>query len=208
MDTKQIKDQYIHYVLENNKRPASIYLFMKSLGASEKEFYEHYTTFYELEEAIWADAFKETIEKIQQEAVYEGYSVREKVLAFYFTFIESLKAIRTFAAYSFDNPQSFPLDGGVLKASRDIFNDYISQLVTEGIYTGEIADRTFLTERYAGALWWETIFIIRFWVKDSSKNFERTDAAIEKSVNLSFDLLGKNIADATFDFVKFLFSKW
>jgi AcrR family transcriptional regulator len=207
MDTKQIKDQYIHYVLENNQRPASIYMFMKSLEGYEKEFYEHYTTFYELEEAVWADVFKETIEKIQQESVYEAYTVREKVLAFYFTLIESLKAIRTFAGYSFNNPQSFPIDGGVLKASKETFKDYISQLITEGIYTGEIADRTFLTERYAGALWWETIFIIRFWINDNSKNFERTDAAIEKSVNLSFDLLGKNIADASFDFIKFLFSK-
>ncbi len=207
MDTQQIKDQYIHYVLEKNKRPDSIYLFMKEIGLEEKVFYQYYTTFYDLEAAIWSDTFKETIEKIQQEQVYEGYSVREKTLALYFTLIEALKSIRTFAVYSFKNPKDFPIDGGVLKESKDVFKDFIAQLITEGVYTKEIADRTFLTERYSTALWWETIFIIRFWVNDSSKNFERTDAAIEKSVNLTFDLLGKNIADATFDFVKFLFSK-
>lgn len=207
MDTKEIKEKYIHYVLEKNKRPNSIYLFVKEIGIDEKTFYQHYTTFYEVEAAIWADTFKETIEKIQQEEVYEGYSVREKALALYFTLIESLKAIRSFAVYSFKNTKDFPIDGGVLKESKEVFKDFVAQLMTEGIYTGEIADRTFLTERYASGLWWETVFIVRFWVHDSSKNFERTDAAIEKSVNLSFDLLGKNIADATFDFVKFLFSK-
>ncbi len=207
MDIKDIKASYIDYVLQNNKRPESIYLFMKNIGGEEKAFYEHYTTFYDLEAAIWSDIFKETIEKIQQEQVYEGYTVREKVLSFYFTLIENLKAVRSFATFSFKNQKDFPLDGGVLKESKQVFHDFISQLITEGVYTGEIADRTFLTERYAGAIWWETVFIIRFWIHDSSKNFERTDAAIEKSVNLAFDFLGKNIADATFDFVKFLFSK-
>jgi AcrR family transcriptional regulator len=181
METQQIKDKYIHHVLEKNKRPDSVYLFMKEMGLEEKLFYQHYTTFYELEAAIWADTFKETIEKIQQEQVYEGYSVREKALALYFTLIEALKSIRTFAVYSFKNPKDFPIDGGVLKASEDVFKEFVAQLMTEGIYTGEIADRTFLTERYASVLWWETIFIVRFWVNDSSKDFERTDAAVEKS---------------------------
>lgn len=207
MDIKDIKTHYIDYVLQNSKRPESIYLFMKNIGGEEKTFYEHYTTFYDLEAAIWSDTFKDTIEKIQQEQVYEGYTVREKILSFYFTLIENLKAVRSFATFSFKNQKDFPLDGGVLKESKQTFHDFVAQLVTEGVYTGEIADRTFLTERYAGAIWWETVFIIRFWIYDSSKNFERTDAAIEKSVNLAFDLLGKNIADATFDFIKFLFSK-
>lgn len=207
MDIKDIKTYYIDYVLQNNKRPESIYLFMKGIGGEEKTFYQHYTTFYDLEAAIWSDTFKDTIEKIQQEQVYEGYTVREKILSFYFTLIENLKAVRSFATFSFKNQKDFPLDGGVLKASKQVFHDFVGQLITEGVYTGEIADRAFLTERYAGAIWWETVFIIRFWIHDSSKNFERTDAAIEKSVNLVFDLLGKNIADATFDFVKFLFSK-
>jgi hypothetical protein len=207
MENQQIKEHYINFVLQNGKRPESIYLFMKDLGEEEKKFYEYYTTFYDLEAAIWSDTFKGTIEKIQQEQVYEGYTVREKLLAFYFTLIENLKNIRTFATYSFKNQKDLFFDEGVLKDSKQIFHDYVSQLITEGVYTGEIVDRTFLTERYAGALWWESIFIIRFWIYDNSKSFERTDAAIEKSVNLTLDLLGKNIADATFDFVKFLFSK-
>jgi hypothetical protein len=36
-------------------------------------------------------------------------------------------------------------------------------------------------------------------------NFEKTDAAIEKSVNLAFDLIGKGILDNALDFGKFLY---
>jgi hypothetical protein len=50
-------------------------------------------------------------------------------------------------------------------------------------------------------------FVIGFWIKDNSQGFEKTDAAIEKAVNLSFDLLGKNIADSAFDFAKFVFAR-
>ncbi|MBC8081800.1 MAG: TetR/AcrR family transcriptional regulator, partial [Hymenobacter sp.] len=35
-------------------------------------------------------------------------------------------------------------------------------------------------------------------------NFERTDAAVEKAVTLSFDLVGRNTLDSATDFVRFL----
>jgi hypothetical protein len=49
------------------------------------------------------------------------------------------------------------------------------------------------------------MFILQFWAHDESANFEKTDAAIEKSVNLAFDLIGKGILDNALDFGKFLY---
>jgi hypothetical protein len=49
------------------------------------------------------------------------------------------------------------------------------------------------------------LFILNFWVKDPSQQFEQTDVAIEKAVNTSFDLIGKTPLDTIFDFAKFLF---
>jgi hypothetical protein len=50
---------------------------------------------------------------------------------------------------------------------------------------------------------------VLFWwfyvLKDDSKDFEKTDAAIEKSVQLSFELIGKGVLDVAIDFGKFLF---
>ena len=210
MEKNDIKTPYIAFVLEHHKRPASVHTFMKSINAEEKEFYQHYSSFEALERSIWADSFQQTIDKIRQESVYEGYSVREKLLAFYFTLIEQLKAVRSFAQYTHqqaDKELAWLKGEGLLKESEKIFKEYVSQLITEGVYTEEIADRMFLTDRYADALWLETGFIVRFWLKDRSDNFEKTDAAIEKAVNLTLDLLGKNIFDASFDFIKFLLSK-
>ncbi|MEJ7665766.1 MAG: hypothetical protein WKG07_42725 [Hymenobacter sp.] len=46
-------------------------------------------------------------------------------------------------------------------------------------------------------------FILLFFVRDQSVNFERTDAAVEKAVTLSFDLVGRNTLDSAFDFGRF-----
>jgi hypothetical protein len=48
-------------------------------------------------------------------------------------------------------------------------------------------------------------FVIHFWLKDDSADFERTDACIEKSVQLTMDFVGRNAVDKLFDFGKFLF---
>jgi hypothetical protein len=50
-------------------------------------------------------------------------------------------------------------------------------------------------------------FVLMFWVKDESAEFEKTDEAIEKSVNLAFDLMGKGVVDNVFEFGKFLFQQ-
>ena len=47
--------------------------------------------------------------------------------------------------------------------------------------------------------------MLKFWKDDSSADFEKTDAAVEKSVNLAFDLIGKGAVDSVVDFAKFLY---
>jgi len=48
-------------------------------------------------------------------------------------------------------------------------------------------------------------FLLVFWKEDESPGFEKTDAAVEKSVNLAFDLIGKGAVDSFIDFAKFLY---
>ena len=48
-------------------------------------------------------------------------------------------------------------------------------------------------------------FLLLFWRDDDSAGFEKTDAFVEKSVNLAFDLIGKGALDSAIDFAKFLY---
>ncbi|MFN6082873.1 MAG: TetR/AcrR family transcriptional regulator, partial [Bacteroidota bacterium] len=60
-------------------------------------------------------------------------------------------------------------------------------------------------DRYGEALWVNMLFVTGFWLKDQSAGFEKTDEAIERSVNLAFDLMGRSPLDSMIDFGKFLF---
>jgi AcrR family transcriptional regulator len=208
---EQIKQEYIRYILNHGKRPTSVFAFMQSFNMDEKSFYDHYSSFTALEEAIWDDAFNDTINKLRNDSVFEEYSAREKMLAMYYGYIETLKNIRSFAKMTYEQRGSLERricgEPNLLARLKKSFDSFVKDIINDGIYTGEVTDRPFLTDRYAGFLWWQMEFIIGFWIKDNSQGFEKTDAAIEKAVNLSFDLLGKNIADSAFDFAKFVFAR-
>lgn len=208
---EQIKQEYIRYVLNHGKRPASVFAFMQSFNMDEKSFYDHYSSFASLEEAVWDDAFTDTVNKLRNDSVFEEYSAREKMLAMYYGYIETLKNVRSFAKMTYEQRGSLERrlcgEPNLLTRLEKSFDNFVKSIINDGIYTGEVTDRPFLTDRYAGFLWWQMEFVIGFWIKDNSQSFEKTDAAIEKAVNLSFDLLGKNIADSAFDFAKFVFAR-
>ena len=98
--------------------------------------------------------------------------------------------------------QGYPSE---IKGFKSKFKEFASGIVNEGKETEEIAERPYLTDKYQEAMWLQVMFVFRFWLKDDSPAFEKTDAAIEKSVNLAFDLMGRSAIDSFVDFAKFLF---
>ena len=132
------------------------------------------------------------------------------MLSFYFTLIEVLKEHRSFTSFYFrlqnqNGKKKLPFDRfSIFKKFRDEYLEFARDVVMEASDTGEILMRPFIGEKYAELLWPQTYFIIKFWVEDTSDSFENTDAAIEKSVNFSFDLMSKTPIDSAFDFGKFV----
>jgi len=207
LDTKSlIVNAYIHHVLEHGTEPVSVYKFSKELKIDESEFYTYFNSFHNIKSVVWQKIFDETLYNISNQEVYQTYSVREKYLAFLFTIIEELKKNRSYllATYSHANKFSaiMPEDFKLFKIA---FMKFAKELMMEGRETEEVADRPLLTDKYADALWLHWGFVFQFWLKDTSLGFEKTDAMIEKSVNLAFDLFGKGALDSFLDFAKFLF---
>ncbi|MFN5705984.1 MAG: TetR/AcrR family transcriptional regulator, partial [bacterium] len=98
---EKIKLAYIDFTLSHGKRPESVYVFMKDLKLTEADFYKYYTTFDAIESAIWRSFFTNTLDTIKSQEVFETYSSREKMLAFYFGLAENLKSNRSFVTYTF-----------------------------------------------------------------------------------------------------------
>lgn len=204
----KIREAYIDYLLEHGKQPASVYQFMKQLKMKEGVFYEYYNSFSAIDKELWKSFFDETLTRIKSENVYNEYSVREKLLAFYYTWIEVLKDNRSYVTYSISQSKGRGLmwsHADHLTAFKSAFLDYANELLAEGKETEEIVDRPIIGSRYDEGLWKQLLFVLNFWVNDDSQGFERTDAAIEKAVNLSFDLMSRSAFDAAFDFARFLY---
>jgi hypothetical protein len=206
----KIREAYIDYLLEHGHEPASVYQFMKMLKMKEGVFYDYYNSFSAIEKDVWKSYFDETLSRSRSESVYNEYTVREKLLAFYYTWIEVLKDNRSYVTYSVNRIERKVLrwkNTDFFHAFKADFLDYANDLLAEGKETEEIVDRPLIGNRYDEGLWRQLLFVLRFWVNDDSQGFERTDEAIEKAVNLSFDLMSRGALDAAFDFAKFIYQK-
>lgn len=202
---EKIKRAYIKYVLENGHAPVSIFKFVKELKLTEDVFYDHFNSFKNIERTVWKDIFTDTVNAIQSEEVWDEYAVREKMLAFYFTMVEKMKANRSFILQTVPKMKKPDTNPYYLDLIKEPFKQFSNELLLEARETEEVTDRPIIGKRYGDGLWLQFLFIIGFWIKDDSIAFEKTDAAIEKAVNLSFDLMGKGPLDAMLDFGKFLY---
>ncbi|MBM3169379.1 MAG: TetR/AcrR family transcriptional regulator [Bacteroidetes bacterium] len=203
---KLIIDGFVTHLLEHGSMPASIFKFAKELDMKEEVFYTYFTSFEGVKSAIWVRIFEDTLEAVATQEVYKEYAVREKFLSFLYTWIEELKKNRSYLLILYqDQATAFKTLPSDAREFKEKFTDFASELILEGKETQEIASRPFITEKYDEALWLQVAFVFRYWMSDRSANFEKTDAAIEKSVNLAFDLMGKSALDSFLDFAKFLY---
>jgi hypothetical protein len=198
----QLKKAYIEHVLTEEKEPRSVFAFAKHNKLSEEEFYKHFNSLQVLERSIWTDWFSDVTDMLEKDDTYSTYSLREKVLAIYYSLFEKLKSNRSYAIYRFDHSKREP-DPQFLKGMKEAFKEFVDRLVNEGKETGEVMERPF-SNQYVKAFWIQFLFVARFWINDESEGFAKTDAAIEKSVNLAFDLIGNGPIDRVIDFAKFL----
>lgn len=205
MATKdKIQNAYIDYVLTEGKKPASVFSFAKNIKIKEEDFYKEFGSFDVIEEAIWTDLFATTIAEIKSQEVWLGYSAREKALSFYYSFFELLKSKRSFVNYSMNHFKKGLQTPIQLRGGKHLFEEFAIALIQEGLESGEITDRKLISDRYKDALWVQVAFLLNFWMKDFSKDFEKTDEAIEKGVNVTFDLFQRSPIDNLFDYGKFL----
>ncbi len=207
MEKKAIRDTYINYWLENGRRPVSVHTFCKQLDLPEAEFYYFYASFDALERDIWLAIFQETLQKLKEDETYRSYSVREKLLAFYFLWVQHLREYRSYILLQKEKHFAPGLHLDKLESLRLAFFDYIRDLIKEAHQTGEIKERKFISDTYVHGFWVQALFVLRYWINDNSDRFELTDAAIEKAVNLSFQLISSNTLDSILDFGKFIFTR-
>ena len=209
MEPTLLKPAYLDYLRRHGHAPKTVFAFADAQGITEGEFYRHYASFAVIDREAWAEFGREARAQAAQEPAWQGYGAREKLLAFYYTLLEILKNNRSFALLTLGRSQrrQFAVVPTVLKQFEAEFKDFVQELLQEGRATGEVASRPFLQDGYGRIFLRQLQFLLLYFVRDESANFERTDAAVEKAVTLSFDLVGRNTFDSALDFGRFLLQK-
>ncbi|NJM25357.1 MAG: TetR/AcrR family transcriptional regulator [Bacteroidia bacterium] len=202
---EKIKSSYQEFVLVNGHQPASVYKFCLDLEIKEDEFYNHFGSFEALERQIWKAYVDDTVKRLHDDAAFASFSAREKILAFYYTLLEVLKSSRSFILLQLQGQRRPEFVPDFLKGFKSSFEAFVSTVLNEGKTKNEIAKRPMLDDRYPSLFWIHASLLLFFWKEDESAGFEKTDAFVEKSVNLAFDLIGKGAVDSAIDFAKFMY---
>ncbi|QTD48086.1 hypothetical protein J3U87_21080 [Sulfidibacter corallicola] len=195
------REAFLRYVAEHGRRPNTIYAFAKSLNATEADFFSCYNAFSALEKDVWLEFHRQTCEVLSGDSAFAEYSARERMLAYAYTLIEQLKPQRGFvlnANLGLDPCPSF------LQTFRREFLEWASQLTTFAEEQGEFAERPLLKPDYPQLFWMLVRYLMQFWVRDESADYQETDEAIEKAVHAMFDTAQPNFLDSWFDLGKLM----
>jgi hypothetical protein len=203
----QIKKEYIDFVLTEGKEPPSVYHFAKKLDLEEMEFYAHFNSFDQISQSIWTDLAQEVIASLESGTEYNAFGVKEKILSFFYGMVEKMKSQRSYILFSAKGWLNPIGQKPARKALEGILEPFFEKIMAEGYQTGELIDRKKISDYYPKAMVLQFWFILEFWLKDQSQDFEDTDAAIEKAVNLGFDLMKENTLDKAFDLAKFIWGR-
>jgi AcrR family transcriptional regulator len=199
-----LQQAYKDLSVAEGRFPLSFKAVAEKAGLEADSFQQHYSGLGALAEDIWATYLRETLEAVEGSPEFASYSVREKLLGIYFTLFEVLASERTFVCLYAPKLGIWNYSPDFMARFKPLWLKLIAELITEGTSSGEIAERMVMAGEYGGWHWPQLMYLLNQWVTDESEGYQRTDKAVEKSVNLGFDIMGRNVLDSAFDFLKFV----
>ncbi|MEZ4852895.1 TetR family transcriptional regulator C-terminal domain-containing protein [Flavobacterium sp.] len=202
-----ISEKYIAFVLANGKKPNSVYEFAKNNGFEEAEFYQFFTSFEQIEQAFFKQMFDYSISMIQKSDNYEAYDAKQKLSVFYFTFFEVATANRSFVNYLLVQEKNKLIALSKLKSLRSSYLEFVKSILENPIKSDIEKFNKVQSKVLIEGAWVQFLSILKYWLDDTSANFEKTDIFIEKSVKASFDVLYNVPFESVLDFGKFLWKE-
>ncbi len=198
---------YMDDVLENETQPRSVYKFCKRHSITEAEFYGVFGSLESIPKRIWSVFFENTEDLLRKNKEFDDFSNKDKMLTFFYSFFELLTLNRSYvllALHQEDNPLK---NLEQLKGLRKQIKNFATILIEDGNADKALKITKFNPKLFSEGAWFQFLFLLKFWKDDESKGFEKTDMAIEKSVNTIFDVFDNTPLENIIDFGKFLYKE-
>ena len=203
----KIFEAYTNSVLEHETVPSSVYKFCKDNAIEETDFYKTFGSLDAIKKEIFTTYFENTLSLITKEKSYTKSAPKDKLLSFYFTFFEVLLLNRSYVLFVIGQQHTKMNDLVQLKGLRKHFKNFASELIDEGNEPKQNNLTQHSPKVFSEAAWVQLLFLMKFWLEDTSPAFEKTDMAIEKSVRTAFDVFDNTPLDALIDFGKFIWNE-
>lgn len=206
IDDNHIITLYMEHVLTEEHEPKTVYSFCKKNQIEESDFYTFFGSFDGLKQEIWNKFLENTITTLHNDASFGTYSPKNKLLTLYFTLFEVLTLNRSYVLYVLKDNKEGMRNLMQLKQIRKTFKEFVkNNIATEELRSKSLSRIT--KPVYSEGAWIQFLLILKYWMDDNSKGFERTDIVIEKSVNTVVDLLDSQPLENIIDLGKFLWSE-
>ncbi len=203
----KILNMYMEHVLEYEAVPKSIFKFCKVNNIKEDEFYQHFGSFESLQKSIWNGFFDNTLKLLEKNKEYNSYGNKEKMLSFFFSFFELLTLNRSYVLFALHGQKNRFEQLNQMKGLRKKIKDFAKELIEEGNEGKNLKITKQSPSIFSEGAWVQFLFLLKFWMDDTSPGFEKTDLAIEKSVTTIFDVFDNTPLDSLVDFGKFLYKE-
>ena len=209
MNKKENKDRlfiissFMDYTLLTENYPKSVYNFCKKNDIQEKTFYKDFGSLDAIKKMIWQSFYENAMSLLEKDKNFDVSSPKEKLLSFYYTFFE---LNRSYVLFVLSEEEKILSKMSNLKTLRILFKGFATELIEEG----NINKSSYLQHSpkiFSEAAWLQLCFLLKFWVEDTSESFEKTDQAIEKSVQTAFDVFENTPLSTLIDFGKFLWKE-
>jgi hypothetical protein len=207
IDDNSIISMYMNDVLEDNHNTKNVYVFCKKNNIPEAEFYTFFGSLETVKQSIWTKFLENAVTTVEMDKNFKTYPNKNKLLSLYFTLFEILTLNRSYVVYSLEENKMGLKNMKDLKHFRNDFKNFVKQIIDDD--TTIVSERTSKITKpiFSEGAFAQFLFILKFWLDDTSKSFEKTDILIEKSVNTVVDLLDTKPLESLFDLGKFLWKE-
>lgn len=195
-------NEYVNYLRIHGKAPDSVIQLCNQLEINEKDFFTEFPSFQAVEKAFWGDRIVEVIYAVTAGEEYETFTAKQRFQTVIFAFLEKSLEYRSLILIRFVcGPVKKPRE---LEKFEKEFKSFCEGILKHGRETGEVAERGKLDALVPEGLYMAFRSAIEYHLHDESDGYERSDAYVEKTTQLAFDLIKTQAVDSAFDLARFL----
>ena len=184
--------------------------FCKQHKIPVNDFVDHLGQFEDADEEIWQTLMQVSIDTAIDDPQFQQFDFRQRLLSVYYLFFENCAMNTAFCMASIEHHGKLKMVS-TLSGLKKVFVAFImeayqSDSIFQSTQVGQLIHKIGDTI-YSEGFYSQLLFLLDFWHRDTSPDFEKTDLAIEKSVKAACDLLDVTPVKSIFDFGKFIWQE-